>query len=524
MSPTNKQIHTHPDSISSESKRVWVKWVIILISVMTLARLIAVIFNPITLHADETQYWIWSQNFDWGYYSKPPMIAWLIGLSTSIFGDGDFAVRLPAPLLHAGTASFIFLISRRLWDEKLGFFACLAYLTLPAIWLSSAIMSTDALLLCAWSGGLWALLRLRDGEDWPSAIGLGLAIGLGFLSKYAMIYFLLGTGLAMVFDPATRLALLTRNGLIAATLASLLIAPNIMWNAAHDFATVSHTAANANWGGALFHPDEMAEFVFGQFGVFGPAFFIILLICMVLIFRQFKTISANSLFLLGFSLPPLVFVTLQAFISRAHANWAVAAYIAGLLLVVSFLMRGPAWRRLVLYGSIALHSIIIVGLMIIITSAPMVEAIGASNSTKRIRAWHETAAAITEAGMAEDYSAIVFDDRNVFHQMQRYAPDLARPLAMWQRYSGPSNHAEQVWPLAEDHQGEILIISHRPLEIARMREDFTRFEHVSDISIALDGPKVRDFTLWRAQGHTRVRRDEAYEDRWLEVDAIARAE
>ena len=499
----------------------WARWSILLIAGFTLARLIAVIFNPVTLHADETQYWIWSQNFDWGYYSKPPMIAWLIGLSTSIFGDGDFAVRLPAPLLHAGTASFLFLVARRLWDDKVGFITCLAYLTLPAVWVSSAIMSTDALLLCAWSGGLWALLRLRDGENWPSAVGLGLAIGLGFLSKYAMIYFIVGTGLALVFDPSTRIALFTRNGLIAACLAGLLILPNILWNAAHDFATVSHTAANANWGGDLFHPEEMAEFMIGQIGVFGPVFIFILLICMTLVFRQFKTISTNNIVLLGFSLPPLLIVSLQAFISRAHANWAVAAYLAGLLLVVSFLMRGPVWRRAALYGAIVLHSVVIGSLMVIMTSPSMVESIGASNSTKRIRGWHETAEAITEAGMADDYSAIVFDDRNVFHQMQRYAPGLDRNLAMWIRFSGPSNHAEQVWPLAEAHEGEILIVSHRPLEIARMREDFVTFEHVSDITISLDGSKTRDFTLWRAQGHTRVLRNDAYEERWLAVDAEA---
>jgi hypothetical protein len=90
---------------------------------------------------------------------------------------------------------------------------------------------------------------------------------------------------------------------------------------------------------------------------------------------------------------------------------------------------------------------------------------------------------------------------------------------MWLRYSGPVNHAEQNWPLAESFDGEILIVSERPREIPRMREDFASFTAAGEISIALDGNKTRDFTLWRASGHQRITRDEAYENRWTAVDA-----
>ena len=42
----------------------------------------------ITLYVDEAQYWTWAQALDWGYFSKPPGIAALIALSTTLFGDG----------------------------------------------------------------------------------------------------------------------------------------------------------------------------------------------------------------------------------------------------------------------------------------------------------------------------------------------------------------------------------------------------------------------------------------------------
>ena len=73
--------------------------------VITALRIVALIISPAELGPDEAQYWVWSRTPDFGYFSKPPMIAWVIGLTTSVFGNGEWAVRLGAPLLHLGTAS-----------------------------------------------------------------------------------------------------------------------------------------------------------------------------------------------------------------------------------------------------------------------------------------------------------------------------------------------------------------------------------------------------------------------------------
>ena len=47
---------------------------LILLGLLAL-RLAAVLLSPLELYADEAQYWRWGQSLDWGYYSKPPLIA-----------------------------------------------------------------------------------------------------------------------------------------------------------------------------------------------------------------------------------------------------------------------------------------------------------------------------------------------------------------------------------------------------------------------------------------------------------------
>src|SRR6478609_12217905 len=59
---------------------------------------------PLDLAPDEAHYWDWSRHLDWSYYSKGPLVAWLIRLSCELFGSWSeqhtgsltFAVRLPA--------------------------------------------------------------------------------------------------------------------------------------------------------------------------------------------------------------------------------------------------------------------------------------------------------------------------------------------------------------------------------------------------------------------------------------------
>ena len=64
---------------------------------------------PLDLAPDEAHYWDWSRQLDWSYYSKGPLVAWLIHASCWLAGDWATAhcgnampaVRLPAAVSRA---------------------------------------------------------------------------------------------------------------------------------------------------------------------------------------------------------------------------------------------------------------------------------------------------------------------------------------------------------------------------------------------------------------------------------------
>ena len=487
----------------------------LVLGALVVMRVVGVILSAVELHGDEAQYWAWSRELAWGYYSKPPLIGWIIATTTGAFGNVEWAVRLAAPIAHGFGALMLGLLGRDLGGPRAGLLAGLIYATMPGIWLSSGVMSTDALLLPLWSTGLFALNRLTRAPGPVWAIALGATIGLGFLAKYAMIYFLLGTALSAVVFADTRRALLSPWGALAGGVAALLLAPNILWNAANDFATVSHTAANANWGGPLFRPGMLGKFLGDQLGVFGPVTMGLLLAAIARLAWRPSEQRRAFIKLLVFVAPPLVIVSAQAFISRANANWAASAYPAACVLVALYAVwRSRVWLA---WTAIVMHSVVGLVFAAASLSPSFADEIGLANAFKRARGWEVTTAEVRAIYEAGSYTSVAADNRLLFHGMEYYGQNDPLPLRMWLRYyPGAINHPEQRAPLTASDGDPVLIINERPRELPRIQADFTESEVIGELVIPLGRNKERRLTLVRASGYRPLERNEAYEARWPE--------
>ena len=303
------------------------------IALVTLWRLALLPFDSADLFVDEAQYWFWGQTLDWGYYSKPPLIGWILRLSTSLGSDAPFFIRLPLPLIHAATAVVVALVARRLYGLRIGGIAGFAFATLPGVALGSLLVSTDTPMLLCFAVAMLAQLHLAGRRSLAWAAVLGAAVGTGLMAKYATIYFPLSAALAALLLPSARIA--WRDAVVAALVAFLIVSPNLAWNAANQFATLHHTADNADWHGPALDLAGLAEFLAGQFTITGPVFFAAYLAGL----RSAMTPERRYLGLM--SLPILAIVSTQALISGANANWAAAAHLAALVLATAVLAPRP---------------------------------------------------------------------------------------------------------------------------------------------------------------------------------------
>lgn len=405
--------------------------------------------------------------------------------------------------LHAATSFMIFLAARRLFNAETGFWAATIYILMPAVWLSSYIMSTDASLLLCWGIALHAWACLREGGAWGRACQLGLALGFGLLSKYAMAFMVPILGLALLFDDPTRKALLNRKGGLAFFICGIVILPNIIWNVSHDFATMAHTADNANIEQDLFHPKEVASFLGAQFGVFGFLPFPLLLIALLSASRG--KLNPTAKWIAVFCSLPLIIITLQALLSRANANWAVTAYVAAPILVALWANQTPRrlnWLRWGLIGQTAVV-LCIAGLA---TDEKHVDAASIHNSVKRLRAWPETAKLIQSRLENETFDYVATDNRLLFYSLNFYGVGETE-LKMWSLNSSPAHHASLSHALPET-DGSVLILSHHHNFEDYFRDDFESLTELESIKINLGPDKLRHIKLWRGTGYKPTSRED----------------
>lgn len=487
------------------------------LAVLTGARIAALPLSPLGLYFDEAQYWVWSRSLEWGYFTKPPLVAWVIAATTALFGDAEWAVRLGAPLAHAVSATAVFALGRSIYGAWAGFWSGVGWLVLPGVFFSSSLITTDALLLPLWAIALYAIWRLMNTRAMLWAVVAGLALGFGVLAKYAMLYFVVCTAVAAWWMPPVREALAKGRGLIAALIALAIVTPNIIWNVQNGFATARHTAANARFGSRdLFNIDELFEFLGGQLGVVGPLVFLVLLWLMWRAWRRSSGLQDQDKFLLAYILPPFVFVSVIAFISRANANWAAVAYPAIVVWVTGALIATRGGKR-ILAAALALNVALGAG-MIAAAFDP-----GFSNRFKNVRtarAWDETARQIAVRAIAQPgeppFTAVMVDDRSTFFALSYYWRDARAagaplpPLRMWRLYDEPHNSAELTDPMRPEEGGRVLVVHLRRGFLPFVAGDFAVFRTVEHLTVPLGGEYTREIEISVGEGFAPAPRDQEF--------------
>lgn len=154
-------------------------------------RIIWAYTGQVSLNSEEAQYWLWSRHLALSYYSKPPLIAYLLHCSTAIFGMNVLGIRINSILIGFILPIINYKLAIALFkNTKIAFYSTLILFSLPYYNYISMFFSTDALVVFFWSLSMlfsWKVLRENRTKDW---LLLGLSVGLGTMSKYTMILWL----------------------------------------------------------------------------------------------------------------------------------------------------------------------------------------------------------------------------------------------------------------------------------------------------------------------------------------------
>jgi 4-amino-4-deoxy-L-arabinose transferase-like glycosyltransferase len=470
-----------------------------LVIAITAVRIAVLYLTPLELYPDEAQYWWWAQSPDWGYFSKPPLIAWIIR-TTTLLGDSEWAIRLASPILHGGTALLLYGIGKQAFDARVGCWSTVAYLLMPGVIYSSLLISTDVPLLFCWAVALYAFLRALDDKRWRWPLLCGAAVGFGLLAKYAMLYFLLGGAVAALFSPRLRALILSGRGAAILVLGFAILSPNLLWNAAHDFPTLRHTEANANWAHSQFSLPNALEFVLGQFGVFGPLMMAGFIAALWRLGRS-KDRTEYEMALAAFSAPILALIVAQSFISEANANWAAVAYIAATPLAVAVLLR--SLNGVFLWVSIGIGAAAMLCFGAASLQPSLADAVRQGNAFKRMEGWKALGQSVADEAASSRYDAIAAANRSLLAELLYYAQPRSIPIRAWDPNPVPRDHFQMAIPLTAASRHVLFVVASDERHTAS--RTFDSFVPVRTIHIRLSRGRWRTTSLYDAQGYRGAR-------------------
>jgi 4-amino-4-deoxy-L-arabinose transferase-like glycosyltransferase len=427
---------------------------------LTLLRIAGLLLSQMELDVEEAQYWTWSTAPAFGYFSKPPLIAWIMGAAERVCGSGEACLRAPAPLLWFATAAVLFALTRRLYGATTAVWAALLFALAPGIAFSARLITTDVPLLLCWAVALYALVRLRETQAWSWALLLGAALGVGLLAKYAMIYFVVCALLYAAVDPVARRALLSWRGLAACAVAALIVAPNLAWNALNQFQTFAHVQDNVAGRGFGTGLRDLLAFVGGQVGIIGPILFVVL-VARLLGYGRTDRPAADRL-LLVFSAAILVPLVLYAIATPAKANWTAVAYVAGIPLATASLVhaRRDGWLKIALALGLLTQVALLVGDAL--ASRIRLPFYPGREPYARVLGWADLARGAEARARQAGASGVVTMTRSDAALFSYYLRKSGLPVMIWPGGPQPDNYFEWTRPLRPE-LGPLVVVSPWPM-------------------------------------------------------------
>ena len=328
-----------------------------------LFRIYYILNSPIDLSPDEAHYWEWSRRPDLSYYSKGPMIAYLIYIGTAVFGDTVFGVRIMAVVFSLLSGIFLFMLGKKLFNEKVGLFSAMLIQIIPLFSTYGILFTIDSPFIFFWILSLYLFWKALSSDSSslisrPSSliywILLGISIGLGLLTKYTMVFFYVCALFFFICSKEDRNMLRTKGPYICFIVSLIIFSPVILWNAGHDWITIRHTAGQAHIAeGFRLSITSLTEFLGSQLGVITPLLFILIAVSLWKLRKK-----REGRFLFWFSIPVITFFILKSLQAKVQANWAMPGYITGVIAFAVFYLKewNPArtWRTIVISAAVLL--------------------------------------------------------------------------------------------------------------------------------------------------------------------------
>lgn len=310
---------------------------------------------------DEAEQFIDARTFVLGYSDQPPLYSWILKTFSYVFGLNVQMMMLVYHLVAALFLIMLFKITDLIFDCQRKSLYCFLSYTFFFIYSYDFYRYTihTALMMLMCSLSLYYFFKIYfDKASWLNYFFLGVFFGLGLLSKYNFIFFILAIIFACLFTQKTRSILFSYKTAFAIFTCILIFSPHLLWIINNDYQPI-HYAMKRGEAGAL-------EKDFDLLSVLLNTYWNYLVYAGVMVVLFFKDIKKNSsafnkflLALLAFCIffPLLLILFLKA--GNFSQRWLAPLNIFLPVVFFSFIeIEGAKWQYKLFKISIAVMFIV----------------------------------------------------------------------------------------------------------------------------------------------------------------------
>jgi hypothetical protein len=383
------------------SPRRYLYGALILLGVVTVLKL--VLSSLAGLGDSEALYAVYGLHPQGGYLDHPPLIGWIIRVTTSILGTSAVAVRLGPILLFPLTAMLLYDTTLRLSSSpRAAFLSVVILCATPVTFLGGLAATPDAPGALLWMLGAWLLVVHVTGdvpERRPVLHGalVGLVLGAGLLAKYTNALLLVAFVVYVIVHRRRWILTYLIPALVVAAVCAL---PVIVWNQTHGWSSLLHRLVWTQ-GEAGFSLRNVGALLGGQLLYVSPVIMVLVVLAMVRLWRDRREDGTSRLLCPLVWIPAIALWLLCLWSRVAEPHWPSVAYLP----VIALLAR--AWvaptssarlRKLLHAGTITAG--VFTGIGLVMASTSLATRLGlvepTTDITNELHGWDAAAAKIVE--------------------------------------------------------------------------------------------------------------------------------
>lgn len=189
-------------------------------------------------HHDELYFIACGQHLSFGYVDHAPLVPWIAWLSTTLFGQSLFGLRILSTLSGAVTVFLTGLLVRRLGGSRFAQVAgCTAIIIAPVFLRTSNMLCLPGFEPLLWVLASYLIVRIIQEDNPRLWLWVGVVVGLGLMNKHSMLFFGFGLVIGLLLTPL-RKHFKSPWLYAAGAVAFLIFLPNLIWQITNGWPTL----------------------------------------------------------------------------------------------------------------------------------------------------------------------------------------------------------------------------------------------------------------------------------------------